>query len=110
MLWVLLRWAAALLILRGMSLFGPRLMPIKMAAQDAIPFGLITGAVFAAYTLAFLVLNTNLTPDGSRPTSGGMLYASFLYVFRLAFLGDMDLDELEGLEESWSPGTGGRFE
>merc|ERR1712007_15871 len=80
----MLRWFRVLLCLRGFNFIGPRMIPIMQAMSDTLPF---TVVVFFP-TLGIVNFYFALGIEG--------LSDSFMNIFRLAFLGDFELDELEG--------------
>eukprot|EP00746_Dinoflagellata_sp_MGD_P045233 gnl/MRDRNA2_/MRDRNA2_210832_c0_seq1.p1 gnl/MRDRNA2_/MRDRNA2_210832_c0~~gnl/MRDRNA2_/MRDRNA2_210832_c0_seq1.p1 ORF type:complete len:290 (-),score=29.61 gnl/MRDRNA2_/MRDRNA2_210832_c0_seq1:323-1099(-) len=81
-------WFRVLYGLRPFEAFGPRILPILFAVKDTAAFAVVMLFCTAAATHAYFVIGVSDTPS--------LFYASFLPIYRLIWLGDFDLSELEG--------------
>ncbi|CAE7313002.1 ANK3, partial [Symbiodinium sp. CCMP2456] len=100
-------WLRAVYSPRGESWLGPNLLPVLAAVRESNGFLFVISVCTLAATHAHYDLETTWQ-DSNQPWP---LYVSFMRVMRLAFLGDFDLFEFEGLDvsyqrinESQSPG------
>mmetsp|Transcript_25452 Transcript_25452/g.46596 ORF Transcript_25452/g.46596 Transcript_25452/m.46596 type:complete len:866 (-) Transcript_25452:127-2724(-) len=101
--WTAWSWLRCLWALRGFRFIGPKMLPVIYAVRGV--FGFVTVLLFTviAATNAYFVFGLRTEPS--------TWYASFLVVFRLAILGDVDLFEWEGLDpvlvqqdtDTWEP-------
>mmetsp|Transcript_60495 Transcript_60495/g.129805 ORF Transcript_60495/g.129805 Transcript_60495/m.129805 type:complete len:967 (-) Transcript_60495:143-3043(-) len=77
------RWLKVLNSCRGFRIIGPRMLPILRALQDMYPFLAVVFCPLFGFVHAYQCL-------GIRTPS-----AAFIDIYRLAFFGDFDLDEME---------------
>ena len=86
-LWCAAQWIHALYSLRGFEIFGPRMLPILGAVRESGPFFVVLVFILSAAVHAYYVFGVREEPSP--------FFAALLPMFRLAFLGDFDLFELE---------------
>jgi hypothetical protein len=86
----MLQWLKLAWCFRAFEVIGPRIYAILYTLRDSalIAFLTLVGFITAGFVHAFYVLGTS---SGPAP-----VYAAFLEVFRLIYMGDFDLDELSG--------------
>ena len=93
-------WLSALYWLRGIRAwrFNEKLLPIILAMRDTGTFLLVVAFTLLASVHGYFIL--------SIPRMPGSLYRAFEKTFRLAFLGDFDLHELEYVDTIFVEGDG----
>eukprot|EP00439_Symbiodinium_sp_Y106_P014799 s2994_g2.t1 len=91
-------WLSALYWLRGVAAWGfsEKLLPILWAMRDTGTFLIVVSFTFAAAVHSYFVLSIPNMPPG--------LYRALEKTFRLGFLGDFDLYELEFVDPIFVPG------
>ena len=89
-------WLSALYWLRGVTGFSEKLLPILWAMRATGTFLIVVSFTFAAAVHSYFVLSIPNMPPG--------LYRAFEKTFRLGFLGDFDLYELEFVDPIFVPG------
>ncbi|OLQ00797.1 Ankyrin repeat and SAM domain-containing protein 1A [Symbiodinium microadriaticum] len=89
-------WLSALYWLRGVAGFSEKLLPILWAIRATGTFLIVVSFTFAAAVHGYFVLSIPNMPPG--------LYRAFEKTFRLGFLGDFDLYELEFVDPIFVPG------
>merc|ERR1719420_1417572 len=97
-----MQWFRVLYGLRPFETFGPRILPILFAVKDTAAFTVVMLFCTAASTHAYFVIGAR---DDPNP-----VYASFLLMYRLIWLGDFDLYELEGEDTVFEPNADGVLE
>eukprot|EP00928_Gymnodinium_smaydae_P039548 TRINITY_DN26995_c0_g1_i1.p1 TRINITY_DN26995_c0_g1~~TRINITY_DN26995_c0_g1_i1.p1 ORF type:complete len:976 (+),score=153.16 TRINITY_DN26995_c0_g1_i1:67-2928(+) len=80
----LLRWLRVVMCLKGFRVVGPRMLPILRATANIKPFILVVLFPLLGVSTCYVALDIADVPD------------SFISMYRLGFLGDFDLAEIEG--------------
>ena len=106
-------WLKLLYSLRGEAWIGPRLLPIFYALYDALGFFVVVLVAVASASHAYYDLHlrkeaVEVVEGFWRPLFAA--YTAVLQTSRLAFFGDFDLYEYEGLDPTLEPGDNGILE
>jgi ankyrin repeat protein len=92
-LWFASLWLRVVYSLRVVEAVGTKLLPIFRAVEGTASFFLVVGFVLCAGVHAYYMLGVRVQPSP--------VYAAFLQVFRLGFLGDFDVFEFEGVDPAF---------